>query len=104
MPRCARVRSDWGGGRGTSPEDSESSPSTAMTSDGRVMSVSIRVGTDGGLESGQPQKLFQARPLRTFNLYDATPDGQLFLVNIPLEWTSALPITVVTNWTEKLKQ
>jgi hypothetical protein len=75
-----------------------------MTSDGRVMSVSIRVGTDGGLESGQPQKLFQARPLRTFNLYDATPDGQRFLVNIPLEWTSALPITVVTNWTEKLKQ
>jgi len=57
-----------------------------MTSDGRVMSVSIRVGTDGGLESG------------------ATPDGQRFLVNIPLEWTSALPITVVTNWPEKLKE
>ena len=26
------------------------------------------------------------------------------LVNIPLEWTGAAPITVLTNWTEKLKQ
>jgi Tol biopolymer transport system component len=76
-----------------------------MTSDGRVMSVSIRVGADGGLESGQPQKFFQARPIpKYWNLFDASPDGQRFLVNIPLEWTSALPITVVTNWTEKLKE
>ena len=59
------------------------------------MSVSIR---------GHRQKLLQARPLKTIYLYDATPDGQRFLVNIPLEWTSALPITVVTNWTEKLKE
>jgi Tol biopolymer transport system component len=76
-----------------------------MTSDGRVMSVSIRVGADGGPESGQPQKLFQARPIpKYWNLFDASPDGQRFLMNIPLEWTSALPITVVTNWTEKLKE
>ena len=32
-----------------------------------------------------------------------TPDGQHFLVNVPLEWTGAAPITVLTNWTEKLK-
>ena len=37
-------------------------------------------------------------------LYDATPDAQRFLANIPLEWTSGLPTTVVTNWTEKLKE
>ena len=49
--------------------------------------------------------LFQTRPVpKTWNLYDVTPDGQRFLVNIPLEWTSAAPITVLTNWTEKLKQ
>jgi Tol biopolymer transport system component len=76
-----------------------------MTSDGHIMSVSIRVGADGGLESGRPQRLFQTRPVPKFwNLYDAAPDGQRFLMNIPLEWTSALPITVVTNWTEKLKE
>jgi hypothetical protein len=37
-------------------------------------------------------------------IQDAPPDGQRFRVNIPLEWTSALPIAVVTNWTEKLKE
>jgi Tol biopolymer transport system component len=75
-----------------------------MTSDGRIVSVSIHLGADGGIESGPPQTLFQTRPVpKTWNLYDAAPDGQRFLVNIPLEWTSALPITVVTNWTEKLK-
>jgi hypothetical protein len=75
-----------------------------MTSDGRIMGVSIRVDTDGGLESWQPQKLFQARALKTFDLCDATSDGQRFPINVPLEWASALPITVVTNWTEKLKE
>ena len=76
-----------------------------MKSDGHITSLSIRVGADGGLESGQPQTLFQTRPVPKFwNLYDAAPDGQRFLMNIPLEWTSALPITVVTNWTEKLKE
>jgi len=26
------------------------------------------------------------------------------VVILPLEWTSAAPITVVTNWAEKLKE
>ena len=76
-----------------------------MASDGRVMSVSIHPGADGSIESGQPQALFQTRPIPpTFNLWDAAPDCQRFLLNIPLEWTSSAPITVVTNWTEKLKE
>jgi hypothetical protein len=75
-----------------------------MTPDGRIMSVSIHPGSDGGVEAGQPQMLFQTRPIpKSWNLYDVSPDGQRFLLNIPLEWTSAAPITVVTNWTEKLK-
>ena len=75
-----------------------------MTADGRILSVSIHLGSDGGIESGKPQLLFQTRPVpKSWNLYDVTPDGQRFLVNVPLEWTSAAPITVVTNWTEKLK-
>jgi Tol biopolymer transport system component len=75
-----------------------------MTPDGRIMSVSIHLGSDGGVEAGQPQMLFQTRPIpKSWNLYDVSPDGQRFLLNIPLEWTSAAPITVVTNWIEKLK-
>ena len=75
-----------------------------LTVDGRVMAVSIAVTPDGGIEATAPQSLFQTRPLpKSWNLYDVSPDGQRFLVNLPLEWTSAAPITVLTNWTEKLK-
>jgi Tol biopolymer transport system component len=74
-----------------------------ITDDGRMMVAQIRAGADG-LEPGTPQSLFQTRPVpKTWNLYDVSPDGQRFLFNMPLEWTSANPITVVTNWTEKLK-
>ncbi len=76
-----------------------------MTPDGRMMSVAIRLSNDGGVESAPPQPLFQTRPIpKTWNLYDVAPDGQRFLLNLPLEWTSAAPITVITNWTEKLKE
>ena len=76
-----------------------------MTLDGRIMSVSIHLASEDGIEAGSPEMLFQTRPVpKSWNLYDATPDGQHFLVNIPLEWTGATPITVLTNWTEKLKE
>jgi Tol biopolymer transport system component len=75
-----------------------------LTVDGRMMVLPIRTGNDG-LEPGTPQMLFQTRPVpKTWNLYDVSADGQRFLFNLPLEWTSANPITVVTNWTEKLKE
>ena len=75
-----------------------------MTTDGRIMSVAIRAAAGGNIEPGQPQMLFQTRPVpQTWNLYDVAPDGQRFAVNIPLEWTAAAPITVVTNWAEKIK-
>ncbi|MEO8596364.1 MAG: protein kinase [Candidatus Solibacter sp.] len=75
-----------------------------MTPDGRLVAVGIHIGADGGIEASPPQMLFQTRPLpKSWNLYDVSPDGQRFLVNVPLEWTSSAPITVLTNWTEKLK-
>jgi hypothetical protein len=56
-------------------------------------------------EHEPPQVLFQTRPIpNTVNLYDVAPDGQRFLVNLPMEWSNTSPITVMTNWTEKLKQ
>ena len=77
-----------------------------MTADGRIMSASVRGGeVEGTLEAGNPQLLFQTRPTpKTWNLYDVSPDGQKFLLNLPLEWSSTGPIMVVTNWTEKLKE
>jgi Tol biopolymer transport system component len=71
---------------------------------GRVMAVDVT--WDGGeFRSGPPHALFRMRPVpKAWNLFDASPDGQRFLVNAPLEWPSAAPITVETNWTEKLRK
>lgn len=77
-----------------------------ITPDGRVMAVAMRGGeAQATLEAGNPQMLFQTRPIPgTWNLYDVSPDGQKFLLNLPLEWASTGPMMVVTNWTGKLKE
>jgi Tol biopolymer transport system component len=75
-----------------------------MTSGGRMMAVALHPA-GGEFQFEQPHMLFQTRPIPdTWNLYDVSPDGQRFLLILPLEWSSAAPITVVTNWTEKLKE
>jgi Tol biopolymer transport system component len=75
-----------------------------MTTDGRLMVVSIKE-VDGDIQAGRPQKLFQTRPLpKTWNLYDVSADGQRFVISQPLEWTGSAPITVVTNWIGKLRE
>jgi Tol biopolymer transport system component len=75
-----------------------------MTSGGRMMAVTLHP-TGGDFQFEPVHMLFQTRPIpQTWNLYDVSADGQRFLLNLPLEWSSAAPITVVTNWTEKLKE
>lgn len=75
-----------------------------LTSEGKLNAVAIHTSGDGGIDAGPPQMLFQTRPTPgSWNLYDVAPDGQRFIFNLPLEWTSAAPITVLTNWVEKLK-
>jgi Tol biopolymer transport system component len=74
-----------------------------MTPTGRLMAVDVHVA-NGEFLAAVPHPLFYTRPVpKTWNLYDAAPDGQTFLLNVPLEWSSAAPITVVTNWTEKVR-
>jgi Tol biopolymer transport system component len=75
-----------------------------MTSGGRMMAVTLHPA-GGDFQFEPAHMLFQTRPIpQTWNLYDVSADGQRFLINLPLEWSSAAPITVVTNWTEKLKE
>ena len=70
---------------------------------GKMMAVTV--SPNGPLSPSAPRMLFQTRALpRTWNLFDATPDGKRFLVNTPLEWASSSPITVVANWTEGFKR
>jgi Tol biopolymer transport system component len=74
-----------------------------ITVDGNIMSVNVSL-KDGEFASDTPKILFQTRPVpQSFNFFDVTPDGQRFIVNLPLEWSNSSVITVMTNWTEKLK-
>ena len=74
-----------------------------LTSRG-VMSVAVRATADD-FQFDPPQLLFECRQAPKFwNLFDVSPDGQRFLVNLPLEWSNSSLITVMTNWTRKLPQ
>jgi Tol biopolymer transport system component len=72
-----------------------------LTASGRMMAVKVRPqGDDFDFQNDPPQPLFQTRTTpNTWNWFDVAPDGQRFLMNLPLEWSNASPITVVTNWT-----
>jgi hypothetical protein len=74
-----------------------------ITASGRVMAAPVRAAGPE-FEFDAPVKLFQTRPIpKLWNFFDVTPDGQRFLLNIPLEWANSAQIMVTTNWTERLK-
>lgn len=51
------------------------------------------------------KQLFQTqRVSKIGNLFDVAPDGQRFLMNLPLESPDSSSIAVMTNWLEKLQQ
>jgi eukaryotic-like serine/threonine-protein kinase len=73
-----------------------------MTASGALMAATLHLtGDEPAFDP--PHMLFQVTPLpNVYNLYDAAPDGQRSLLNLPMEWNSSSPITVLTSWTEKL--
>jgi Tol biopolymer transport system component len=74
-----------------------------LTATGTMMAASVHP-VDKDFQFDPPHMLFQTQPLpKLWNLYDAAPDGQRFLLNLPLELSNASSIAVVTSWTEKLK-
>jgi hypothetical protein len=68
----------------------------------------MQLGTT--LKAGVPARLFSmpasaaARFARRNIIYDVTPDGQRFLINVPAEEPSSSRITVVLNWTSALNK
>jgi len=76
-----------------------------ITPAGRMMVVPVHPSSGETFDFDAPRALFQSRPLpRKWNLYDVTPDGQRFLLNLPLELANSNTLSIVTNWAEKLKQ
>jgi serine/threonine protein kinase len=79
------------------------------TPDGRAI---LRVPVQPGplLKAGTPSVLFglppstAARLARRNVVYDVTPDGQRFLINVPAEEPSSSRITVVLNWMSVLNR
>jgi eukaryotic-like serine/threonine-protein kinase len=70
---------------------------------GKVMSVDVK--TDGAFESSTPKELFQTEIKFSGGLpYAVAPDGSRFLIVAPAETNKSNPLTIVLNWTAKLKQ
>ena len=69
---------------------------------GKLMAVPVKTGPH--FEAGMPKALFEVRDVVSRYRYDATADGQRFLVITPVEEATTAPITVVLNWTAGLKR
>ena len=79
------------------------------TPDGRaILRVPMQFGST--LKAGVPARLFSipasaaARFARRNIIYDVTPDGQRFLMNVSAEQPSSSRITVVLNWMSTLNK
>ena len=67
--------------------------------------MAVDVKTNGPkFEWGTARPLFEPRLEADLRMtrYLVAPDGQKFLVNMPLRGSSASPVTVVSNWTAAL--
>jgi hypothetical protein len=62
------------------------------------MSAPVTVRPNGIVDVGAPVALFTMRPGAEVV---ASPDGQRFLLNTPLEDAVTPPLTVVLNWKPK---
>jgi serine/threonine protein kinase/Tol biopolymer transport system component len=71
--------------------------------DNKLMAAEVD-GTGSMLEVGAVRALFEIRVGGPAYVYDATADGQRFLVNTAVEQKESAPITLVINWTADLKR
>lgn len=76
-----------------------------VTGEGSLMAATVHPASNE-FAFDPPQKLFPFRvlPKMQWTLFDPSPDGQRFLMNLPLEWSNSSEINVMTNWTEALKK
>ena len=75
-----------------------------LSHDRKLMAVSVRPGPS----FDAPKPLFQTRvPMLVSSFrthYDASRDGNRFLINTQADDPLAVPITIVLNWTAGLKE
>ncbi len=66
----------------------------------RLMAVDVQPGND--LKVGVPHPLFELPG--GVQGWDVTPDGQRFLVNLPVVESNVVPLNLVVHWTARLKK
>jgi hypothetical protein len=71
-----------------------------VSPDGALMAVPVESG-ESFFRSGTPKELFRTKGTLSF---DATADGQRFLVTQPVSDLSDTPVTVILNWPKLLKK
>ena len=77
-----------------------------LRSDGTLTAVDVRADATG-LRVGSSARLFNAGEPdvnAVTRRYDAMPDGQRFLVNVPSDPPPAKPVRVLINWRERLNR
>jgi hypothetical protein len=77
-----------------------------LAADQKLMAVPLR--SRPSFEPGTPKSLFQSHTVSGFlgfffSSYDASADGQRFLVNTLVGEGVSPPLTVIINWTAALK-
>jgi dipeptidyl aminopeptidase/acylaminoacyl peptidase len=72
-----------------------------LAPDGAVMAVDV--STASGVQAGPPRRLFATDidPSGYVDQYAASPDGERFLVGVPVPRQDAAPIEIVVNWTAR---
>src|SRR5262249_14960358 len=75
--------------------------------DAKLMVVQVKT-VGNNFEAGTPRPLFEMRavvgPPTGATSYAPTHDGRRFLVNMPAEESSGLPVVVIQNWTAALRK
>lgn len=78
-----------------------------LSAEGQVMAVAVKA--DNTFESGSPVKLFQThlrQPISAMEVvsYDASADGQKFLVNTKVDEPNAVPLSIILNWAAEMEK
>jgi Tol biopolymer transport system component len=73
---------------------------TFLTPENKLMAVSI--STTSGFHAGPPALLFAIHPSLNGTAYDATGDGQRFLVNTVPDEQGSPPLSLLVHWTRLL--
>ena len=71
-----------------------------MGSGKKMMVVEVQPGEN--LKAGAPRTLFDLPD--GAQSWDVTPDGQRFLVSLPVVESNSVPLNLVVNWTARLKK